>query len=156
MKLVASKHGGSHCCPLHAHFLLCLFFDAGDGRDMWPPKCQLTFNGLHCIISQKIGLFMTTSVRTLNSTDLNSFGWNGKIWCSQLGGLIEWLVIHEWRTEIIFPLFMCFVYGGDNRWMMSAINNVKQLVPVWIGRYYRHILGRIINHIKFCQRIHCH
>jgi hypothetical protein len=33
------------------------------------PKCQLTFNRLQGIISQKIELFVTTAVRTSNSMD---------------------------------------------------------------------------------------
>jgi hypothetical protein len=32
------------------------------------PKCQLTFNGLHGIISQKTKLFITTTVRTSDPT----------------------------------------------------------------------------------------
>jgi hypothetical protein len=31
-----------------------------------PPKCQLIFNSLHSIISQKLELFITTTERTLN------------------------------------------------------------------------------------------
>jgi hypothetical protein len=33
-----------------------------------PPKCRLTFNGLHGVISQKMALFITTAVRTSNPT----------------------------------------------------------------------------------------
>jgi hypothetical protein len=33
-----------------------------------PPKHQLTFNGLCGVISQTIGLFITTAVRTSNPT----------------------------------------------------------------------------------------
>jgi hypothetical protein len=33
-----------------------------------PPKCQLAFSGLHGDISQKIKLFITTTVRTSNLT----------------------------------------------------------------------------------------
>jgi hypothetical protein len=33
-----------------------------------PPKCRLTFNGLHSVISQKISLFITTGVRASNPT----------------------------------------------------------------------------------------
>jgi hypothetical protein len=33
-----------------------------------PPKRQLTFNGLHGIVSQKIEVFITTAVRTSNPT----------------------------------------------------------------------------------------
>jgi hypothetical protein len=29
-----------------------------------PPKRRLTFNGIHGVISQKVGLFITTAVRT--------------------------------------------------------------------------------------------
>jgi hypothetical protein len=38
------------------------------------PKVQLTFNGLHGVISQKIELFITTAVRTSNPTYLWWFG----------------------------------------------------------------------------------
>jgi hypothetical protein len=37
----------------HDGFLIGLFFDPEDGGDVLP-KCQLTFNGLHGVISQKI------------------------------------------------------------------------------------------------------
>jgi hypothetical protein len=50
--------------------LLALFFDPEDGGYMFPPKRQLTFNGLHGIISQKIELFVTNVVRTSNLTRL--------------------------------------------------------------------------------------
>jgi hypothetical protein len=33
-----------------------------------PPKRWLAFNGLHSVISQKIELFITTALRTSNST----------------------------------------------------------------------------------------
>jgi hypothetical protein len=42
-------------------------FDPEDGGDV-PSKHQLTFNGLHGVISQKIVLFITTAVRTSNPT----------------------------------------------------------------------------------------
>jgi hypothetical protein len=35
-----------------------------------PPKCRLTFNGLHGVTSQKIKLFKTTSVRISNPTNI--------------------------------------------------------------------------------------
>jgi hypothetical protein len=34
-----------------------------------PPKHRLTFNGLHSVISQKIVLFITTTLRTSNPTN---------------------------------------------------------------------------------------
>jgi hypothetical protein len=37
--------------------LLGLFFDPEDKRQHVPPKCQLTFNGLHGVIFQKAELF---------------------------------------------------------------------------------------------------
>jgi hypothetical protein len=41
-----------------------------------PPKRRFTLNGLHGVISQKIELFITTAVRTSNSTKLNLvWGW---------------------------------------------------------------------------------
>jgi hypothetical protein len=46
----------------HVGFLLGLFFDPEDG----PPKSRLTLNGPHCVISNKIVLFITTAVRTSN------------------------------------------------------------------------------------------
>jgi hypothetical protein len=38
-----------------------------------PPKCHLTFKGLHSIISQKIKLFITTAVRTSKATFFHQF-----------------------------------------------------------------------------------
>jgi hypothetical protein len=37
----------------HVGFLLGVFFDPEDGGNV-PPKCRLTFNGLHGVISEKI------------------------------------------------------------------------------------------------------
>jgi hypothetical protein len=51
---------------LLAGFLLGLFFDPEDDGD--PPKCWLTFNRLHSVISQKTELFITTAVGTSNPT----------------------------------------------------------------------------------------
>jgi hypothetical protein len=48
--------------------LLGLFFNPEDGGDMIPQNVYLTFNGLHGIVSQKTGLFITTAVRTSNPT----------------------------------------------------------------------------------------
>jgi hypothetical protein len=39
-------------------------------RQYVPPKRLLTFNGLHCVISQKTELFITTGVRTSNPTQV--------------------------------------------------------------------------------------
>jgi hypothetical protein len=36
----------------------------------YPPKRQLTFKGLHVVISHKIELFIVTAVRTSNLTQL--------------------------------------------------------------------------------------
>jgi hypothetical protein len=33
-----------------------------------PPKCQLTYKELHGVLSQKIELFITTTLRTSDST----------------------------------------------------------------------------------------
>jgi hypothetical protein len=38
-----------------------------DGGDV-PPKCRLTFNGLHGVTSHKTEIFRTTGVRTSNLT----------------------------------------------------------------------------------------
>jgi hypothetical protein len=51
-----------------AGFLLSLFSLPWRWRRYVPPKRQLTFNGLHGVISQKTVLFITTAVRTSNPT----------------------------------------------------------------------------------------
>jgi hypothetical protein len=38
-------------------------------RQHVPPKCWLTFNGLHGVITQKIELFITTAARTSDPTN---------------------------------------------------------------------------------------
>jgi hypothetical protein len=45
--------------------LLTYFFDPEDGGDA-PPKRRLTLNGLHSVISQKMILCITTTVKTSN------------------------------------------------------------------------------------------
>jgi hypothetical protein len=52
-----------------AGFLLRLFFCHWRWRRYVSPKHWLTFNGLHGIISQKIVLSLTTTVRTSNPTN---------------------------------------------------------------------------------------
>jgi hypothetical protein len=52
----------------HAGFLLGLFFDPEDGWQYVPLKRWLTFNRLQGVITQKIVLFITTTVRTSNPT----------------------------------------------------------------------------------------
>jgi hypothetical protein len=42
---------------LHAGFLLGLFFEHEDGDLHVPPNLRLTFNGLHGVISLKMGFF---------------------------------------------------------------------------------------------------
>jgi hypothetical protein len=51
-------------------FLLNLFLRPWRWRRYVPPKRRLTLNGLHCVISQKIVLFITTAVRTSNLTQV--------------------------------------------------------------------------------------
>jgi hypothetical protein len=53
---------------LHGGFSLGLFFDLEDGSDKFLTKRQLTFNGLHGVISLKTRLFITAAVRTSNPT----------------------------------------------------------------------------------------
>jgi hypothetical protein len=48
----------TQCSPLIILVLLATYYPE-DGRRHVPPKCQLTFNGLHDITSQKTDFFMT-------------------------------------------------------------------------------------------------
>jgi hypothetical protein len=57
---------------LNAVFLLGLFFSLADGDKYVAPKCWSTFNGLLSIISQKIEIFITTTVRTSNPAEWNT------------------------------------------------------------------------------------
>jgi hypothetical protein len=59
-----------------------------------PPKRRLTFNGLHCVISQKIALFITTTVRTSNPTST----------CHLLSRLyLARLILRPWRWKRYVP-----------------------------------------------------
>jgi hypothetical protein len=61
----------SSCCfklPL-AWFI----FRPWRGRRHVPPKRRLTFNGLHGYISQKTEFFITTAVRTSNTTQIHLY-----------------------------------------------------------------------------------
>jgi hypothetical protein len=51
---------------LHVFFSRGLFFDLQELICHSTPKYQLTFDKLHCGISQKIELFITTTVITSN------------------------------------------------------------------------------------------
>jgi hypothetical protein len=63
----------------HAVFLLgSVFFDPEDGGDIFLRNVSWVFNGLHCVVSGKIEIFITTSVKTSSPTQifmLESF-WN--------------------------------------------------------------------------------
>jgi hypothetical protein len=51
-------------------FLVWLILRHWSSRRHVPLKRRLTFNGTHGVISQKIEIFLTTAVRTLNPTEL--------------------------------------------------------------------------------------
>jgi hypothetical protein len=68
-KVFNNQAGAESATCFHAGFFLSLFFCPEDGSDV-PPKRQLTLNGLHDVISQKMVLFRTTAVRTSNPTSL--------------------------------------------------------------------------------------
>jgi hypothetical protein len=51
-----------------------LFFLLWRWRRYVPPKRRLTLNGLHCVISQKMVLFITTAVTTSNPTYIKLAG----------------------------------------------------------------------------------
>jgi hypothetical protein len=65
---VSRRFGGTYRLHLLAFTLVfcSLILRPWRWRRYIPPKRRLTFNGLHCIISQKIGLFINTAVRTSN------------------------------------------------------------------------------------------
>jgi hypothetical protein len=56
----------SACHLLSRWFLARLILWPWRWRQYIPPKRELTFNGLHYVVSQKVVLFITTSVRTSN------------------------------------------------------------------------------------------
>jgi hypothetical protein len=67
MLKVNPRFKGTCCLHLQGH---------GRWRQHVSPKRQLTFNGLHGIISQKIELFITTAVRTSSPTIIISDFYN--------------------------------------------------------------------------------
>jgi hypothetical protein len=81
----------------HAGFLLGLFFRSWRWRRYVPPKRLLTFNGLHCVIFQKIVLIITTVVGTSNPTKGKS-STRSNIW------KINWR-----RKQKRFNLIVCIV-----------------------------------------------
>jgi hypothetical protein len=62
--LTFSKHPCFACCLVLAAFLLGLFFDPEYGGDV-SLKLRLTFNGLHGLISQKIEIFISISIKLI-------------------------------------------------------------------------------------------
>jgi hypothetical protein len=76
-----------HC--FHAGFLLSLFFRPWRWRRHVPPKRQLTLNGQHGVISQKVVLFITTAVRTSNPTQFMKM--LPKIFCCPLFSLVNYI-----------------------------------------------------------------
>jgi hypothetical protein len=71
------------------HLVSWPIFQLWKWRQIVPPKCQLTFSGLHSVTSQKTELFITTAVRTWNSTITLFFikhqhVWHHKVTCTRL------------------------------------------------------------------------
>jgi hypothetical protein len=71
---ISPPSSGSKKLCVPRWFLTRLILRPLSRRRHVPPKRRLTFNGLHCVISQKIELFLTTAVRTSNPTWLYQFG----------------------------------------------------------------------------------
>jgi hypothetical protein len=61
------RFGGTFCLPsAYLWFLLKLFLRPWRWKQYVPPKRRLKLNGLHCVISQKMILFLPTAVKTSN------------------------------------------------------------------------------------------
>jgi hypothetical protein len=82
-----------------------------------PPKCWLTFNGLHGVISQKTELFITTAVRTSNPTSQLRF--------------LRWLLGVTLRVEI----------KSAKIWEHLEVNSVLDNVQ----QYEKHCLEYVEN-----------
>jgi hypothetical protein len=66
MKQISIRGNSYSCHLLSLWFLARLILLLWRWRRYFPPKRRLTFNGLHCVKSQKIVLFITTAVRISN------------------------------------------------------------------------------------------
>jgi hypothetical protein len=80
-------------------------------RRHFPPKCRLTFNWLHGVISQKIELFITTAVRTSNPTSAGTLG-------------IKWLCINFWTSTMEITRTYLYTCVGlhINQWTIPNTN----------------------------------
>jgi hypothetical protein len=83
------------------------------------PKSRLTFNRLHCVIFQKIELFITTAVSTSNPTYVTS------------------LRKHNAQGNI-------FAYEGWSKWEKPDIAIVKLSVPITQHCYWTQELVYVI------------
>jgi hypothetical protein len=69
---ISEEHISSACLLLLLVHCLAYFSDHEDMRRCVPPKCRLTVNRLHGVISQKMAFFLTSTVRTSNPNTCNS------------------------------------------------------------------------------------
>jgi hypothetical protein len=128
-------HFQSRCLlPASCWFLAWLVFRSWRSRWHVPPKYLLIFNGPHGIISQKIGLFITTPVRTLiehKSHFLHKFSISTpgnrrkNIWLVDSLNESQEIRIHifqfYWSREKVECIVLMFI---DSRTMFHSVQHV--------------------------------
>jgi hypothetical protein len=123
--------------PESPWFLTWIFLQPWTRRHV-PLKCQLTFNGLHSVISQEHRLFISTGVRTSNPTTREeelSFGngkWRGKAVVSYFRVLSERTGLNN---ESISRDNQCSA-RASNRYLLNTTVTAKltcsvPMVKVW-------------------------
>jgi hypothetical protein len=90
--------------PCFALFLVCLTLATWRRRHL-TPKRQLTFNGIHSVISKKIDLFMITDLRTSEHTKQKTFY---GVTCSQTTDRYEYMdLCKEAYQSSLLPMCLC-------------------------------------------------
>jgi hypothetical protein len=97
-----------------------------------PPKRRVHLNGLHCVISQKMILFITTAVKTSNPTNISLLT---RFYINYLHGAVSFLRSRQLRS--CSRLFQRF-YG--TRRFYYRVHKSPPLVPTWARSMHTNII----------------
>jgi hypothetical protein len=112
-------------------FLVWLVFRPWRWRRCVPPKRQFIFNGLHGVISQKIVLFITTAVNTLENCYCRT-GTKIRSWAPDGAWHQDWLA--NWSSVVTWLRFWLFKESKKWQYLCESCENLTDLAKrvTWV------------------------
>jgi hypothetical protein len=99
---VSKNKTRDRACHLLSRWFLSRLIRPWRWRRYVPPKCRLTFSGLHGVISQKTVLFITTAVRTSNYTKIREDHMKHLYLSVFIPIAPTWSIGHPWNASFHF------------------------------------------------------